>query len=266
MTAPERMHRLLMGDVGTGKTVVALFAMLLAVENDFQAALMAPTELLAEQHGATLEPLLAPLELKPELLLGRPDRGGEGGGARSGSRRARRGWWSALTRCCRRASSFQRLGLVVIDEQHRFGVEQRAALIGKGAAPDVLLLTATPIPRSLALTLYGDLDVSTLQGAPAGAGRRCAPRSGAASQRERVLEFVAQRMRGRAAGLYRVAGHRRVGAGRSPGGHDDGAEPGGSLARARGRPGAWAAQGRGAGRRSCAASGPARSRCWWRRP
>src|SRR4029079_10618060 len=71
MTAPERMHRLLMGDVGTGKTVVALFAMLLAVENEFQAALMAPTELLAEQHGATLERLLAPLSLRPELLLGR---------------------------------------------------------------------------------------------------------------------------------------------------------------------------------------------------
>ena len=79
MTAPDRMHRLLMGDVGTGKTVVALFAMLLAVENDFQAALMAPTELLAEQHAATLEQLLAPLELRPELLLGRQTVGGEAG-------------------------------------------------------------------------------------------------------------------------------------------------------------------------------------------
>jgi len=151
MTAPERMHRLLMGDVGTGKTVVALFAMLLAVENEFQAALMAPTELLAEQHAATLERLLAPLSLRPELLLGRQS------AAEKQAVRARLAGGQAClavgTHALMQESvSFQRLGLVVIDEQHRFGVEQRAALIGKGAAPDVLLLTATPIPRSLALT------------------------------------------------------------------------------------------------------------------
>ena len=94
--------------------------------------------------------------------------------------------------------AFRRLGLVVIDEQHRFGVEQRAALIGKGAAPDVLLLTATPIPRSLALTLYGDLDVSTLRERPPGRGTvRTALRTG--GQRERVLEFVRDGVRSRAA-------------------------------------------------------------------
>ena len=104
MTAPDRMHRLLMGDVGTGKTVVALFAMLLAVENDFQAALMAPTELLAEQHGATLEALLAPLDAQAgaSARAGRPRRRRPRCG--SGSPPARREWWSEPTRCCRRAS------------------------------------------------------------------------------------------------------------------------------------------------------------------
>jgi ATP-dependent DNA helicase RecG len=188
MTAPERMHRLLMGDVGTGKTVVALFAMLLAVENDFQAALMAPTELLAEQHAATLEQLLAPLSLRPELLLGRQtaaEKQAIRGRLATGQARLVVGTHALM----QESVSFQRLGLVVIDEQHRFGVEQRAALIGKGAAPDVLLLTATPIPRSLALTLYGDLDVSTLRHRPPGRGAiRTAVRSG--GQRERVMEFV----------------------------------------------------------------------------
>jgi ATP-dependent DNA helicase RecG len=188
MTAPERMHRLLMGDVGTGKTVVALFAMLLALENEFQAALMAPTELLAEQHAVTLERLLAPLDLKPELLLGRQSTG-EKQAIRArlanGAARLAVGTHALM----QEAVAFQRLGLVVIDEQHRFGVEQRAALIGKGVAPDVLLLTATPIPRSLALTLYGDLDVSTLRQRPPGRGTiRTALRS--AAQRERVLDFV----------------------------------------------------------------------------
>ncbi len=188
MTAPDRMHRLLMGDVGTGKTVVALFAMLLAVENDFQAALMAPTELLAEQHKATLEVLLSALEIKPELLLGRQTAAEKSAVRKriaSGQARVIVGTHALL----QESVSFHRLGLVVIDEQHRFGVEQRAALIGKGAAPDVLLLTATPIPRSLALTLYGDLDVSTLRQRPPGRGTvRTAVRS--TSHRERVLEFV----------------------------------------------------------------------------
>src|SRR5215211_4925798 len=150
MIAPDRMHRLLMGDVGTGKTVVALFAMLLALENDFQAALMAPTELLAEQHAATIGGLLAPLDLKPELLLGRqtaPEKRAVRAKLAGGQARLAVGTHALM----QESVAFQRLGLVVIDEQHRFGVEQRAALIGKGAAPDVLLLTATPIPRSLAL-------------------------------------------------------------------------------------------------------------------
>jgi ATP-dependent DNA helicase RecG len=188
MTSSDRMHRLLMGDVGTGKTVVALFAMLLALENDFQAALMAPTELLAEQHGATLEKLLEPLQLKPELLLGRQTPAEKAAVRKrlaGGQARLAVGTHALL----QEGVQFRRLGLVVIDEQHRFGVEQRAALIGKGVAPDVLLLTATPIPRSLALTLYGDLDVSTLRERPPGRGLvRTALRH--RNQREGVFDFV----------------------------------------------------------------------------
>jgi ATP-dependent DNA helicase RecG len=169
MASPERMHRLLMGDVGTGKTVVALFAMLLAVENDYQTAMMAPTELLAEQHVATLTTLLAPLGIRPELLVGRgaiAEKAAARERIASGAARVVVGTHALIQESVR----FRRLGLAVIDEQHRFGVEQRAALAEKGDAPDVLLLTATPIPRSLALTLYGDLDVTTLVERPPGRG------------------------------------------------------------------------------------------------
>ncbi len=169
MTAPLRMHRLLMGDVGTGKTVVALFAMLLAVENEYQAAIMAPTELLAEQHAATLTRLLEPLAIRPELLLGRlalPEKTAAKQRIAAGSARLVVGTHALI----QESVVFQRLGLAVVDEQHRFGVEQRAALVEKGDAPDMLLLTATPIPRSLALTLYGDLDVTQLRERPPGRG------------------------------------------------------------------------------------------------
>ena len=188
MTKAERMHRLLMGDVGTGKTVVALFAMLLALENGYQAALMAPTELLAEQHYQTLSKLLAPLGLVPELLLGRL------GAVDKRAARARLAdGTTALVigthALVQEQVAFQKLGLVVIDEQHRFGVEQRAALMQKGDAPDVLLLTATPIPRSLALTRFGDLDISILRAKPPGRGIiRTALRTPA--HRNRVFEFV----------------------------------------------------------------------------
>ena len=188
MTAPLRMHRLLMGDVGTGKTVVALFAMLLAVENDYQAALMAPTELLAEQHHATLTRLLAPLELLPEVLIGRlaaAEKAAAPVPIRSRAARVIVGTHALIQESVR----FQRLGLAVIDEQHRFGVEQRAALVEKGDAPDVLLLTATPIPRSLALTLYGDLDVTPLRERPPGRGTvKTALRTDTA--RAKIYEFI----------------------------------------------------------------------------
>ncbi|MDH3290079.1 MAG: ATP-dependent DNA helicase RecG [Gemmatimonadota bacterium] len=167
MIGDKRMHRLLMGDVGTGKTVVALFAMLLAVENDYQAVVMAPTELLTEQHGRTLTEFLAPLGIMPEILLGRlspAEKAAIRGRIADGGARVIVGTHALF----QEQTDFQRLGLVVIDEQHRFGVEQRAALIEKGEAPDVLLLSATPIPRTLALTLYGDLDISTLKQKPKG--------------------------------------------------------------------------------------------------
>jgi ATP-dependent DNA helicase RecG len=188
MTAPLRMHRLLMGDVGTGKTVVALFAMLLAAENDYQAAMMAPTELLAEQHGATLTRLLEPLDIRPELLLGRMS-AAEKAAAREriagGGARLVVGTHALI----QESVTFRRLGLAVIDEQHRFGVEQRAALAEKGDAPDVLLLTATPIPRSLALTLYGDLDVTQIRERPPGRGEvKTALRTDQA--RHKIYEFI----------------------------------------------------------------------------
>src|SRR5947207_5915839 len=188
MTAPLRMHRLLMGDVGTGKTVVALFAMLLAAENDYQAAIMAPTELLAEQHNVTLTRLLEPLAIRPELLLGRMTNA-EKASVReriaAGGPRIVVGTHALI----QESVKFRRLGLAVIDEQHRFGVEQRAALVEKGDAPDVLLLTATPIPRSLALTLYGDLDVTQIRERPPGRGSvKTALRSDAA--RAKIYEFI----------------------------------------------------------------------------
>lgn len=191
MVSPERMHRLLMGDVGTGKTVVALFAMLLAVENGYQAVFMAPTELLAEQHAATLTSLLAPLGLVPELLIGRLSP------ATKAAVRERIAQGEAKIVVGTHAlieerTAFHRPGLVVIDEQHRFGVEQRAALIQKGGAPEVLLLSATPIPRTLALTLYGDLDISILSERPAGRPVvKTVLRSG--RDRHKVYQFVKER-------------------------------------------------------------------------
>jgi ATP-dependent DNA helicase RecG len=167
MCSPTRMHRLLQGDVGSGKTVVALFAALLAMENGYQAAVMAPTELLAEQHFGTLSTLLAPLDVRPLLVTG------------SLSAAERRAVAERIAQpapalvvgthaLVQEATTFSRLGLAVIDEQHRFGVEQRKALGAKGEHPDVLLLSATPIPRSLALTAYGDLDISVLDERPPG--------------------------------------------------------------------------------------------------
>ena len=167
MTSERRMHRLLQGDVGSGKTIVGLFAALVAIENGYQAAIMAPTELLAEQHARGMTKLLEPVGIAPVLITG------------SAGAKARREIANKLASVepilaigthalVQEATQFSKLGLVAIDEQHRFGVEQRKALAAKGEAPDVLLMTATPIPRSLALTLYGDLDMSILDERPPG--------------------------------------------------------------------------------------------------
>ncbi|MEK6769328.1 MAG: ATP-dependent DNA helicase RecG [Gemmatimonadota bacterium] len=171
-TSATRMHRLLQGDVGSGKTVVALFAMLLAAENGYQAAMMAPTEMLAEQHAATLQKLLAPLGMVPELLIGRL-----AAGEKAAIRERLASGASPLVvgthALIQEDVAFRKLGLAVIDEQHRFGVAQRALLAQKNAeqGPDVLLLSATPIPRTLALAMYGDLDVSQLDELPPGRGK-----------------------------------------------------------------------------------------------
>jgi len=167
MAAPERMLRMLQGDVGSGKTVVALLAMLAAVESGAQAALMAPTELLARQHAATLDRLLASVGLRAALLTGR-DKGRARqtllDGIADGSMPIVVGTHALF----QDEVAFHDLALAVIDEQHRFGVDQRMQLANKGRGVDVLVMTATPIPRSLMLTSYGDLDASRLTEKPAG--------------------------------------------------------------------------------------------------
>jgi ATP-dependent DNA helicase RecG len=161
------MNRLLQGDVGSGKTIVALIAMLAAMENGYQTALMAPTEILAEQHARNIKRLLAKTPFRVELLTG---------SLRSAEKRRLHVDLAAgeIHACIgtqaliQEAVSFKQLGLVVIDEQHRFGVVQRAQLRARGLNPDVLVMTATPIPRSLAMTIYGDLDVSVIDEMPPG--------------------------------------------------------------------------------------------------
>ncbi|HEV7594922.1 MAG TPA: ATP-dependent DNA helicase RecG [Gemmatimonadaceae bacterium] len=190
MASDRKMHRLLQGDVGSGKTIVALFAALLAMENGYQAAIMAPTELLAEQHARTLTRLLEPLGIQPILVTGSLKSGARKGAA---AKLASSAPLLAIGThaLVQQAAVFGRLGFVTIDEQHRFGVEQRAALSAKGDSPDVLLMSATPIPRSLALTFYGDLDVSTLDERPAGR-QPVTTVMRPEKARDRVLEFVAK--------------------------------------------------------------------------
>ena len=167
MAAGERMLRLLQGDVGSGKTVVALIAMLAAVECGAQAAMMAPTELLARQHLATLKALLAPTGLPVALLTGR-DRGRARDAVLAGLADGSIPIAVGTHALFQEDVAFHDLALAVIDEQHRFGVEQRTELAAKGRGIDLLAMTATPIPRSLMLTSYGDLDASLLTEKPAG--------------------------------------------------------------------------------------------------
>ncbi|HEC98047.1 MAG TPA: ATP-dependent DNA helicase RecG [Nitrospirae bacterium] len=161
MRSPGPMNRLLQGDVGSGKTIVALKAMLVAVESGYQAALMAPTEILSEQHYMNVRSLVEELGLRCVLLTGsrkeRPLKEIE-----SGDVHIIIGTHALIQENVR----FHKLGMVIIDEQHRFGVMQRAMLRKKGLNPDVLVMTATPIPRTLSLTLYGDLDCSVIDELP----------------------------------------------------------------------------------------------------
>ena len=167
MRRPFPMNRLIQGDVGSGKTIVALIAMLMAVSNGLQVALMAPTELLAEQHSSTLRALLRHLDLEVALLTGTV----KGRNRQKLLQRIAGGDISILVgthAILYENVQFNGLGMIVVDEQHRFGVMQRAGLRQKGLHPDVLVMTATPIPRTLAMTLYGDLDLSLLDELPPG--------------------------------------------------------------------------------------------------
>ncbi len=186
----RQMNRLIQGDVGAGKTIVALGAMLMALDNGFQAAFVAPTEILAEQHFRTLSEHLKELDINIRLLVG---------GQKTALRR------DVLTdieggNCqivvgthavIQKEIKFHNLGLAVIDEQHRFGVKQRAELLNKGEHPHILVMSATPIPRSLAMTVYADLDISIIKGLPAG---RKPIRNAIRGQKKRddVFSFVQQ--------------------------------------------------------------------------
>jgi ATP-dependent DNA helicase RecG len=169
MKSGKQMNRLLQGDVGSGKTLVALLLMLIAVGNGYQACLMAPTEILAEQHLATFRGLLKDMPVRVELLTGnvkgKKKRDPIIEGTRTGEVQLLIGTHAVLEDTV----EFAQLGLVIIDEQHRFGVAQRARLWKKNEVPPhVLVMTATPIPRTLAMTLYGDLDVSVIDELPPG--------------------------------------------------------------------------------------------------
>lgn len=167
MESPFPMQRLLQGDVGSGKTVVAILALLKAVENGLQGALMAPTEILAEQHYLVIKEALASVGVEAGLLTGSTPKKEK----QLLRQRIAEGDLKLLVgthALIQQDIVFKKLGLVVVDEQHRFGVRQRAALQYKGGCPDTLVMTATPIPRTLALTLYGDLDLSVISEMPPG--------------------------------------------------------------------------------------------------
>ena len=188
MRSSHPMNRLVQGDVGAGKTVVALLSMVVALENGYQAAFMAPTEILAEQHYLTFRRLLARCPYRVDLLtsaLKGKERAGALERLASGETRIAVGTHALI----QEGLTFHRLGLAVIDEQHRFGVLQREDLTRKGYDVDVVVMTATPIPRTLALTAYGDLDVSVLDARPPGRSPiRTVLKS--ASERREVLDLV----------------------------------------------------------------------------
>jgi ATP-dependent DNA helicase RecG len=194
--AGHPMRRLLQGDVGSGKTVVAAVTALMALESGFNVALMAPTEILAEQHYAQFERWFRPLGLRVALETGHAARG-EGivpgtvgaAGLEADSATLVIGTHALIEP----AFACPNLGLVIIDEQHKFGVAQREALLRKGRYPHLLVMTATPIPRTLGLTVYGDLDISVIRELPAGRGRVRTFVRGPA-QLARVHEFIRQKI------------------------------------------------------------------------
>jgi ATP-dependent DNA helicase RecG len=189
MALPHPMHRLVQGDVGCGKTVVALLAMLNAVECGYQAALMAPTEVLAVQHFLNIRRMTDGLGIRCALLSGSAGQR-HAGGIVSGKTNIVVGTHAII----QEGVKFRNLGLAVIDEQHKFGVMQRSLLRRKGMNPDVIVMTATPIPRSLAMTLYGDLDYSVIGELPAGR-RPVATKIFDASEKTAIYEILGQQIR-----------------------------------------------------------------------
>lgn len=192
MTGPEPMNRLLQGDVGSGKTIVAVQAMVISVENGYQTALMAPTEILAEQHARNIKQWLAKTDYRVELLIGSlkaKEKREISEALKSGEIDIIVGTHALI----QEAVEFHKLGFVVIDEQHRFGVLQRAELRRRGVNPDVLVVTATPIPRSLAMTVYGDLEVSIIDELPPG---RTPVKTFVRGddRREKIYEFIRQQL------------------------------------------------------------------------
>lgn len=167
LSSPKPMHRLVQGDVGSGKTIVALLAFMIAIENNYQGVMMAPTEILAEQHFRQFQKLITPLGLRTCLVVGKQglkERREVRQQLLSGQIHLAVGTHALLEEDV----EFQNLGLIIIDEQHRFGVKQRARLKAKSQSPELLTMTATPIPRTLALTMHGDLDVSEIDELPPG--------------------------------------------------------------------------------------------------
>jgi len=188
MASARPMNRLLQGDVGSGKTVVAAMALTITIDNGYQGAFMAPTEILAEQHYYTLNSLLSPLNLNIILLKGdMPKR--EKDEARKSIRNGDAHIAVGTHALIQEGVEFKNLGFVIIDEQHRFGVIQRKTLRSKGVMPDVLVMTATPIPRTLALTVYGDLNVSTIDELPPGR-RKVDTRWVPEDKRQEMYEFI----------------------------------------------------------------------------
>lgn len=192
LAKPHPMHRLVQGDVGSGKTLVALMSALVAVENKFQAAIMVPTEILAEQHDRNARKFLEPLGVTVGLLTGsmrQSERNQVYEMLRSGMIQVCVGTHALI----QEAVEFANLGLVIIDEQHRFGVHQRGELKRKGVSPHFLVMTATPIPRTLAMTVYGDLDVSVIDELPPGRSP-IVTRVTYQSKRAQVLQFMREQL------------------------------------------------------------------------
>lgn len=165
LESDRQMNRLLQGDVGSGKTIVALISMLIVVENNFQAVLMAPTEILADQHFKNISELVKPIGLKVDELIGGQNKS-ERNKVLQNIREGKTNIIIGTHALIEQSVAFHKLGLVVIDEQHRFGVMQRLTLVQKGIQSDLLIMTATPIPRTLTMTVYGDLDVSIIDQMP----------------------------------------------------------------------------------------------------